>query len=471
MNNNVCYEKLESVCTLITDGSHFSPKSIPTGYPMLSVKDMRFNGFDYSECNHISKQDFEILKKNGCVPIKNDVLIAKDGSYLKEIFVVDENKEEAILSSIGILRPNMKKINPYFLKYYLSTDYIKRQVGRKYVTGSALPRIILKNFKDIDIPQIPLDYQEKIVNLLRCIDLKIINNNKINLQLESLAKTLYDYWFLQFEFPNEEGKPYKSSGGKMVYNEQLKKEIPEGWEVKELLSFSYWESASQPPKSEFIYRQQEGYVRFVQNRDYESDANITYVPLRKHTKLCDEYDILIDKYGDKTSGTVRYGLNGAYNVALGKLTPTIKNSQEYIRYYLSTKNMFDYLHNACMASTRSSMNETVFKGIFVPIPINIVLENFEKFSKKIIDKKLSLKKENKELISLRDFLLPLLMNGQVTIQDAEVQVKNTISNVWNAEKLLRFAQWKQIQGYAARGEVDEETLMKIFDAMDKDAKK
>ena len=80
-------------------------------------------------------------------------------------------------------------------------------------------------------------------------------------------------------------------------------------------------------------------------------------------------------------------------------------------------------------------------------------------------------RQNQELTKLRDFLLPLLMNGQVTIQDAKQQVNKTISNVWNAEKLLRFAQWKQMQGYAARGEVDEDTLMKIFDAMDNDAKK
>ena len=105
------------------------------------------------------------------------------------------------------------------------------------------------------------------------------------------------------------------------------------------------------------------------------------------------------------------------------------------------------------------------------MPNECLLERYQNMMHNIRETILKNKDENQELIKLRDFLLPLLMNGQVTIQDAEQQVKNTISNVWNAEKLLRFAQWKQIQGYAARGEVDEETLMKIFDAMDKDAKK
>ena len=177
---NIKFIKLDTVCSTITDGSHYSPKSVDIGYPMLSVKDMRDYGFDYSNCNHISEVDFEIMKKNGCVPLLNDVLIAKDGSYLKEIFVVTEYREQAILSSIGILRPKIDLVNPYFLKYYLSTEYVKRQVGRKYVSGSALPRIILKNFKDIDIPNVSLVRQNSIVNSLKLIDDKIIINKHIN---------------------------------------------------------------------------------------------------------------------------------------------------------------------------------------------------------------------------------------------------------------------------------------------------
>lgn len=228
-----------------------------------------------------------------------------------------------------------------------------------------------------------------------------------------MAQSIYSYWFNQFEFPNEAGKPYKSFGGKMVWNEKLKKEIPKGWEINELLNFCTWESASQPPKSEFIYEPRDGYVRFIQNRDYESDNNITYIPLKKTTKLCDKYDIMIDKYGDKTSGTVRYGICGAYNVALGKLTSSITNSQEYIRSFLSTTNVFNFLHNACIASTRSSMNETVFKGLYVPIPSNDLLDNFTIISKNILENIFNIKEENQKLISLRDFLLPLLINGQL----------------------------------------------------------
>ena len=343
---------------------------------------------------------------------KNTISIAMYGEGKTRGNVSIFGKEMCTNQACCNIIVDKKKADYRYVYYWLKNNYYNLRnlaVGvRKNLNSDDIKKF------EIDLKTLPM--QKQIADLLFCIDSKIQNNNKINSELESMAKTLYDYWFLQFEYPNDEGKPYKTSGGKMVWNEELKREIPEGWDTKELLSFSSWESASQPPKNVFLYTKQDGYVRFIQNRDYESDTKITYIPLKKTTKLCNEYDILIDKYGDKTSGTVRYGLKGAYNVALGKLTPTIKNSQEYIRFFLSTKHMFNHLHNACNASTRSSMNETVFKGIFVPIPNDKLLKEFSDFSKKIIEKKLIIKRENQELSSLRDFLLSLLMNGQVHIE-------------------------------------------------------
>ena len=281
-------------------------------------------------------------------------------------------------------------------------------------SGSTLPSMTYDSYYDVPIKLPDYDTQVKNADAIFVLTNKIDNNNKISVELESLAKTVYDYWFLQFDFPNEEGKPYKSSGGKMVYNEELKREIPEGWEIKELLSLCTWQSASQPPKSEFVYQPKEGYVRFIQNRDFESDANITYIPLRASTKTSNRYDILIDKYGDKTAGTLRCGLDGAFNVALGKLVVNLDNAQEYIRNYLSTQEMFYYLHNACLASTRSSLNETVLTGILVPIPLYSLRARYEEYNKMLLDKIFAIRKENKELASLRDWLLPMLMNGQIS---------------------------------------------------------
>ena len=201
--------KLGEVCEKITDGSHFSPKATEIGYPMFSVKDMQEYGFDYSNCKYISAEDFKCMKKNDCVPKKGDILVAKDGSFLKQIFECKEDKEEAILSSIAIFRPNKKIVLPNFLCYLLKTPKIYNYIASNCVSGSALPRIVLKDFKNVIIPVPPLATQQKIAKILSSLDDKIELNNKINDNLEQQAQAIFKSWFVDFE-------PF---GGK----------IPEGW--------------------------------------------------------------------------------------------------------------------------------------------------------------------------------------------------------------------------------------------------
>ena len=142
--------RVNDVCELVTDGSHSSPKSIEQGLPMASSKDMHEWGINLEACRHISKQDFDQLVSNGCKPRKNDVLITKDGAnYLKHIFVVREEEELVLLSSIAILRPN-ERINPHLLSAIMAAPENKDRL-KNYVTGAAIPRIILSDFKQFAI--------------------------------------------------------------------------------------------------------------------------------------------------------------------------------------------------------------------------------------------------------------------------------------------------------------------------------
>lgn len=261
------------------------------------------------------------------------------------------------------------------------------------------------------------DYEEqvRIGDLLYKMEMKIRTNNKINDNLEQQAKFIYDYWFTQFDFPDENGKPYCSSGGKMVWNEQLKRNIPENWNVVPLLKLVSWESNSQPPKSEFVYEPKEGYVRFIQNRDYDSDTHITYIPRTKNLSIVDRFDILMDKYGD--AGAVRYGIEGAFNVALGKICVHNPNYREYIRSFLGSDGIYKFLHNSCMASTRASLSEANLAILNVVVPDEKIILDYENFLHKIRVSILKNKDETVELINLRDWLLPMLMNGQATIAD------------------------------------------------------
>lgn len=168
---------LDDVCTRITDGSHYSPADAPDSpYPMYSVKDMETYGFNPSSCKHISEEDFRKMQKGDCVPLLNDILVAKDGSYLKEIFICSEAKDEAVLSSIAIFRPDTNIIMPEILLYLLKQPSVRKDVGDNYVSGSALPRIVLKDFKKYRFMLPPMDEQLKIGSVLHAIRMQTKTN-------------------------------------------------------------------------------------------------------------------------------------------------------------------------------------------------------------------------------------------------------------------------------------------------------
>lgn len=167
-------DSLGNICVLITDGSHESPLEVINGYYMPSVKDMTDNGFDFSGCKKISQSDYERLVKNGCRPQINDVVIAKDGSILKYSFVIKREMPVVILSSIAILRPDSGKISCEYLAHYFRQPKFIEYTILNYKTGTGVPRIVLKNFKEIPIefPQSKAE-QTAIAAILSDMDTEI----------------------------------------------------------------------------------------------------------------------------------------------------------------------------------------------------------------------------------------------------------------------------------------------------------
>ena len=182
---------LGGICLKVTDGSHFSPKDDPSAkIPMLSVKDMEEFDFNLSSCKHISAEDFQKMVANDCVPQVDDILVAKDGSYLKEIFICNEQREMAILSSIAIFRPDTSIIYPEILLAFLKSPRVLQEVRDNYVSGSALPRIVLKDFKKLQFSLPNLTAQEEIAPLLATIRLQIAVNVAENHRLTQLRDVL-----------------------------------------------------------------------------------------------------------------------------------------------------------------------------------------------------------------------------------------------------------------------------------------
>jgi len=263
-------------------------------------------------------------------------------------------------------------------------------------------------------------YQDKIVSILSILDKKIELNNRINSQLETMAKTLYDYWFVQFDFPDAKGKPYKTSGGKMVYNQVLKREIPDGWEAENILSVSDLHGGGTPTKKEAEYWG--GHIPFFTPTD--SDRNI-------YSLKTEDY---ITEKGLKNSSTRLFEKNTVFITARGSVGRLALNSvpmsmnqscyalraKESISYtflFFLTKELIHHLSVKASGSVFNSIvsNDIEYTNLALPSD-KIIISKFAEKSEPIFEKIELLSKENQQLSYLRDWLLPMLMNGQVTVK-------------------------------------------------------
>ena len=188
--DGVEWKTLGDLSHKITDGAHSSPKSASEGYFMPSVKDMTDNGFDFSDCKIISRDDYEYLKRNGCQPNVNDVLIAKDGSMLKYVFTLKDKLDIVLLSSIAIISPKLEIVIPEYLVCYLKQNTVRDIVIRDYSSKGGVPRIILKNFRKIIIPVPSKQKQQQIVEKLDAFE-QLIQSLDTEIKLR---KKQYEYY-------------------------------------------------------------------------------------------------------------------------------------------------------------------------------------------------------------------------------------------------------------------------------------
>ncbi len=211
--------RLEEICSLITDGSHFSPEDEGVGYPMFSVKDMTPNGFNISGCKKIGEEAYKKLVANGCKPLNDDVVVAKDGSYLKTAFVIKGNPEIALLSSIAILRPKIDLVVPEYLSYFLKSDAVYRTVSLNYITGTALKRIILKGIRKIEVDLPDIGEQEQRAQRLSKVDyLCQLRKQQLD-KLDELVKARFVEMFGNKDYPRMKwNNVFNTTTGKLDSN-------------------------------------------------------------------------------------------------------------------------------------------------------------------------------------------------------------------------------------------------------------
>jgi type I restriction enzyme S subunit len=292
----------------------------------------------------------------------------------------------------------------------MKSSYFKEQL-KYFMIGAVQKALTIDMLKKVEVPLPPLPTQQKIAAVLSSLDDKIALNKKINAKLEAMAKRLYDYWFVQFDYPDKNGKPYKTSGGKMVWNEVLKREIPEGWEVGGLSDIANITMGQSPDGSSYN-EDGEGEIFYQGSTDF----GIRFPSVRMYTtaptRFAKQGDILMSVRAPvgavniaNTDCCIGRGLS-AINSKIGSMTYIY-----FVIHYLKVR--FDSLNSA--GTTFGSITKDDLYGLPIVIPSSDVIKMYESISKPIFDKQMNIGQEIENLTKQRDNLLPLLMNGQVSV--------------------------------------------------------
>ncbi|MCE9588191.1 MAG: restriction endonuclease subunit S [Verrucomicrobia bacterium] len=412
----------------VFDGPHATPTKTDKGPYYLSISSLENGNLELNKSAHLSSKDFEKWTKR-VVPRKGDLLFSYE-TRLGEAALMPDGIQACLGRRMGILRPDTSKISSEFLLYsYLSPEF-QNIIKANTITGATVDRIPLTDMPTFRMRVPELKKQENIVSVLSTLDAKIELNNQINAELEGVAKLLYDYWFVQFDFPitadqaaamgkpKLEGKPYRASGGKMVYNEKLKREIPEGWADGNILAVSDIGGGATPSKK--VPEFWGGEVPFFTPTDAKSEPfcldtedHLSNLGLKNNsTRLYPKGTLFITARGSVGKAMI-ISKEMAMNQSCYALSPHDGVGSAFL--YFHTLSLMDYLHAKSSGSVFNSIvtNDINFTPAVVPATQQLV--TFDKVTEPMYESILNHQEQNQELTQLRDWLLPMLMNGQVTV--------------------------------------------------------
>lgn len=387
---------------------------VSEGTPIVTVEHLGDTNFTHQNLPFVSEADTKRLSKY--ILIEGDIVFSRVGSIDRNVYV-DKNHEGWMFSGRCIrVRADKNKVNPRYLSYYFKQNSFKKMMMNLAV-GATMPSLNTKIMNSIELDLLPRENQDKIANILSAIDDKIQINNQINQELEAMAKTLYDYWFVQFDFPDQNGKPYKSSGGKMVYNPELKREIPEGWgviklnEVVDLISGYPFSSNDYVTSGKYklytIKNVQDGYTVD------KVDNYLDFLPNNmSHECQLRQGDLIMSLTGNVGRVGMVYEDDVLLNQRVLKLNPINKTHKSFIYSFFRSDVTKAHLENMSTGTSQKNLSPIDIGNMMIPFPseslLSKFLDNLNMLENNLV--------ENQQLTQLRDWLLPMLMNGQVKVE-------------------------------------------------------
>ena len=384
----------------------YTPEDIARGIGITGKNERFITEIGLSEIKNNSLEDESVLV--GCI-----------GSDMGNVAYT--NHRCAMNQQINAITSFKDYICPLYVYYYLST---KKQEFRKIAGATTTPILPKSVFCDYIILLPKYHIQRKIASVLYNIDRKIEINRAINQNLEAMAKQLYDYWFVQFDFPDENGRPYKSSGGKMVWNEKLKREIPKSWKVLSVNDISQSFRGVSYTKSDLTNENQGVLVlrgNNIQDNKLIYDSNVAYIPqsfVSIEQKICKGDIIMTMSSGSKEhiGKCVLFHHNACetYGAFLTKFSPHPHCS--FILYNVFNSAYFKAKIKSIASGTGiNNLTNQTFDNIYIALPPMEILKEFDELQNEIFSEVGVLQQDTWHLTKQRDELLPLLMNGQVSV--------------------------------------------------------
>lgn len=422
-------DKLVNLTINITDGEHGTViNSSGSGLYLLSNKNI-VNGdivID-DEDREISNLSLEKITKRTKLS-KDDIVIATVGSIGRAAIVKAKSPLNFDFQrSVGIIKCDESKLSHEYLYYFLSLPYLQKQLSNK-ANASVQNCLYISDLEDIEIDYFDdTGYQQKVTSILSAIDKKIELNRQVNAELGQMARTLYDYWFIQFDFPGLDDKPYKSSGCTMKHSTELNRQIPANWGIGTLDDIIARIGTGLNPRTNFKLGQGNNYYVTIKNVD---NGKITLDD--NCDKIDDEALKIIQKRSNLQVGDILFTsiqpvgvtyyihetpLSWNINESVFTIRPnTQKVTSEYLYMLLSSEEMKVYTANSSAGSVHKGIRHGVLKDFKVSIPPKELVDDFSERISPILKKIHQNDQQSQVLSSLRDWLLPMLMNGQVTVK-------------------------------------------------------
>lgn len=411
--------KLSEIGTF-KNGLNFSAERVLSGCKMIGVPDFGDNYL--AKLDGLKEVDEDIVSTDYLLQ-DNDILFVRSNgnkNLVGRAMLIEKIKEKVTFSGFCIrFRITNNNVNPLYMLYLFKSPLFRKLFSNTQQTSiSNLNQEILGNI-EVELPTI--GQQNRIVKVIHGITRKIENNKRINDNLEQQVRLLYDYWFTQFDFPDENGEPYRSSGGKMVWNEQLKRTIPDGWTTNPLSDIFTFKSGYS--FSSDLYEMSGKYklltIKNVQNNgiNLNVDNYINVLPdnLPDYC-LLKAKDILMSLTGNVGRVGIMYADNCLLNQRVALAEPVNINQRVFVYFLLKS----DIIHKQyeMIANGSSQQNLSQIEAEKVIIAYNPeVATKFSTLCNEYLNTIVSNLAENQELINIRDWLLPMLMNGQATISD------------------------------------------------------